>query len=149
MRIKQFLQDSQVPFETVLHAPAYTAQRRAKYLEMSGNRLGKAVVLALASEYVVAILPATRRVDLDAVGRALGRPSRLASHAEMADLFLDCEPGAKSPFGTLYGVRTIVDESLPPDAFIAFEAQRHSVAVLMRCRHFQELEKPLCFRFAS
>lgn len=149
MRIHQFLEDQRVPFETVVHAPAYTAQRRAKYLDISGSQLGKVVVLALPGEYVVAVLPATRRVNLDAVTRTLGSPVRLARLAEMAGLFLDCEPGAKTAFGKLYGLRTIVDESLAPDACIAFEAQRHSVAVLIRCRHFQELEKPIRFRFAS
>lgn len=148
MRLCDFLSDNAIPFETLVHAPAYTAQRRAKHLHVPGVRLAKTVVLALPGEYVVAVLPATHRIDLEAVTRSLGKPARLATDAEIADLFLDCEFGAKSPFGTLYGLKTIVDEALPADALIVVEAQRHSVAVLLRYRHFQELEKPHRFRFA-
>jgi len=149
MQIWQLLSDRRVPFETVMHAPAYTAQQRAKHLHVPGAHPAKTVVLALPGEFVVAVLSADRRVDLSAVARTLGQPARLANDAELTDLFRDCEWGAKSPFGTLYGLRTIVDESLPTDAMLVLEAQRHSVAVLLRCRHFQELENPRRFSFAA
>jgi Ala-tRNA(Pro) deacylase len=142
MRVSQFLSDQQVPFETVLHPPAYTAQRLAKYLHVPGRQVAKCVLLARPTGFVLAVLAATHQVDLKAVARALGFPLRLANHLEIADVFRDCEWGTLVPFGTLYGLSTIVDESLDPEARIIFEAQMHAVAISMAYRDFERLEHP-------
>ena len=38
MRVPVFLADNRVTFERLYHAPAYTAQRRARYLRVPGRR---------------------------------------------------------------------------------------------------------------
>jgi Ala-tRNA(Pro) deacylase len=147
MRVAEFLSDQHVAFETVVHPPAFTAQRRAKYLHIPGRQVAKSVLLAGPTGFVLAVLAATHHVDVAAVSRVLGYPLRLANHLEIADLFRDCEWGALTPFGTLYGLVTIVDESLDPDAQIVFEAQMHAVTISMHYRDFDHLEKPRRFRF--
>ena len=149
MRVDQFLSDQQVAFETVVHAPAYTAQRRAHYLHVSGKYVAKSVLLAGPTGFVLAVLAATHRIDLNAVRQALGYPLRLANHLEIADLFRDCEWGALTPFGALYGLVTIVDESLAPDSHITFEAQMHAITISMHYRDFERLEHPRRFHFAD
>jgi Ala-tRNA(Pro) deacylase len=148
MRVDQFLSDRQVAFETIVHAPAYTAQRRAHYLHLPGKQVAKSVLLAGPTDYVLAVLAATHHIDLKAVCRALGYPLRLANSLEIADLFRDCEWGALTPFGALYGLLTIVDDSLDADAPITFEAQMHAVAISMHYRDFERLEHPRRFHFA-
>jgi Ala-tRNA(Pro) deacylase len=149
MRIPLFLRDHEVPFQTLLHAPAYSSQRRAKYLHLSGRHVAKCVLLAAPTGFIIAVLPATRRVSLDAVGRVAGHPVRLAQANEIAGLFLDCEWGGLVPFGTLYGLTTIVDESLNPRGPIVFAAQRHSQAIHMPYADFERLERPRRFVFAE
>jgi Ala-tRNA(Pro) deacylase len=149
MRVPLFLTDQQIPFDTLIHPPAFTAQRRAKYLRVPGRQLAKSVLLAGANGYRLAVLPATHRVDTERVARELGEQFRLATDQEIADVFRDCEWGALAPFGTLYGLSTILDEALDPDALMVFEAQTHAVAIRMRCRDFENLEKPRRFRFAQ
>jgi len=147
MRVADFLSDQHVAFETVMHPPAFTAQKRAKYLHIPGKQVAKSVLLAGPTGFVLAVLAATHQVDIAAVTRVLGYPLRLANHLEIADVFRDCEWGALTPFGTLYGLVTIVDESLDPDSHIVFEAQMHAVAITMHYRDFEQLEKPRRFRF--
>jgi Ala-tRNA(Pro) deacylase len=142
MRVSAFLSDQGVAFETVPHPPAFTAQRRASYLRVPGRQVAKCVLLTGRGGPVLAVLPATHRVDLDAVGRALGGPVRLAGPDEIADVFRDCEWGALAPFGTLYGLTTLLDASVDPDAPLVFEAHRHALAIRMRCRDFERLERP-------
>jgi Ala-tRNA(Pro) deacylase len=149
MRVSEYLSDRQVAFETVVHPPAFSAQRRAKYLHVPGRQLAKCVLLAGPTDFVLAVLAATHQIDLHAVARILGFPVRLANHLEIADRFRDCEWGALTPFGSLYDLTTIVDESLDPDAHITFEAQMHAVAICMDYRDFERLEKPRRCRFAS
>ena len=148
MRIAAFLAEERVPCEFLLHPPAFTAQKRAKYLHVSGGRVGKCVLLRASSGWLLAVLSATRRVDLTAVGEALGGPVRLATGREMAEVFRDCEWGAAPPFGRLYGLETLLDDSLSPDTLLVFETHTHMEAVRIRCGDFERLERPRRLRFS-
>ena len=142
IRSSLFLSDHEVPFETVVHPPAYTASRLAKYLRMPGRQVAKSVLLACPGGFYLAVVPATCRVDFAAVGRAVGVPVRLARDDEIVDRFNDCERGTLSPFGRLYGMSTLLDNSFAPDSLLVFEAQRHSLAIRMLCQDFERIEKP-------
>jgi Ala-tRNA(Pro) deacylase len=148
MRVAEFLSGSHVAYETMVHPPVFTAQRRAHLLHIPGKRVIKIVLLASARGYFLAILPASMRVDLDAVSQRLDTPVRLADEAEMARTFDDCERGAMTPFGRLYGLTTLLDASIDPDAWIVFEAERHFMTIRMRCRDLETLEQPIRFAFA-
>jgi Ala-tRNA(Pro) deacylase len=148
MRVPLFLADNRVAFETLYHAPAYTAQRRARYLHIPGRQLVKSVLLRAPAGYLVAVLPADARVDLAALGQTLGGPVRLASAEEIPEVFRDCEWGALSPFGSLYGLATVLDNALDPEMVILFEGHSHAEAIRMRCGDFERLERPRRLRFA-
>jgi Ala-tRNA(Pro) deacylase len=148
MRIAQFLQDQQIDFETMYHPPAFSAQKRAKVLHVPGRFLVKSVLLALPRGHAVAVLPAPAHVDLARVGAHFGGTVRLACEDEVARWFLDCERGALTPFGRLYGLTTLLEESIPLAATIVFEAQLHVMAIRMYCHDFVRLEQPVRFAFS-
>jgi Ala-tRNA(Pro) deacylase len=148
MRVSQFLSEHRIAFETMPHPPAFTAQKRAKYLRVPGKQVAKCVLLDGPAGHVLAVLPATHLVDLERVANVLGGPVRLADHNAIADVFRDCEWGVLAPFGTLYGLTTLLDASLDPEALIIFEAHLHAVAIRMRCRDFERLERPRRVAFA-
>jgi Ala-tRNA(Pro) deacylase len=163
MRIADFLADQQVLCEFLLHPPAFTAQKRARCLHVSGGRVGKCVLLRGPltptplppvergrgeAGWLLAVLPATRRIDLRALTDALGGPVRLATGCELAEVFRDCEWGVAPPFGRLYGLETLLEESIPPEAWLVFETHTHMEAVRIRCDDFERLERPRRLRFA-
>ena len=148
MRVAQFLSEQHVPFETILHPPAFTAQKRAKFLGVPGEQVAKSVLLVGPRGYFLAILPATLHIDTAALAQHFDGPVRLADDEEIADVFCDCEWGVVAPFGRLYGVQTVVDESLSVDALIVFEANTHAEAVRLLGRDFERLERPIRLRFA-
>jgi Ala-tRNA(Pro) deacylase len=149
MRVPQFLIDRQIPFEILIHPPAFTAQKRAKYLGVSGRQVVKSVLLVSPRGPFLAVLPAIQRVDTQALERNLGGPIRLANPREIAAVFRDCEWGVLAPFGTLYGVPTVLEASFASDHRIVFEAHRHAAAIRMRCDDFERLERPQRVRFAD
>jgi Ala-tRNA(Pro) deacylase len=106
------------------------------------------VLLSCPTGFVVAIVPAICRVDLNAAARVLGNPVKLANPEEVAAFFRDCEWGSLAPFGRLYGLTTILDDSVRPDSTIVFPAQRHFMALSMSCHDFERLEEPRRFAFA-
>jgi Ala-tRNA(Pro) deacylase len=148
MRVMQFLSEQHIAYEPLIYPPAYTAQKRAKHLHVPGKQVAKAVLLVGPDGYLLAIVPATHHVDTGLLSRKLAGPVRLATDEEIGQAFPDCEWGVVAPFGTLYGLPTILDDSLPSDSWIVFEANTHAEAVRLRVRDFEHLEKPQRLSFA-
>jgi Ala-tRNA(Pro) deacylase len=148
MRVAEFLAEQHVPFETLLHPPAFTAQNRAKFLHVPGRQVAKSVLLHGPDGFLLAVLPATRHVDTERLVDALGGPVRLATDAEITEVFHDCEWGVVPPFGKIYGLPVVLDESLAPEAWIVFEGNSHVEALRLHCRDFEYLEKPRRLQFA-
>jgi hypothetical protein len=46
------------------------------------------------------------------------------------------------PFGNLYGLETVLDESLWPDSWMVFEAHTTVEAIRLRTGDFERLERP-------
>jgi Ala-tRNA(Pro) deacylase len=148
MRLSQFLAEHHVSFETIYHPPAFSAQKRAKYLHIPGKQVAKTVLLAGPEEYFLAVLPATAQVDTEALSATLGGPVRLATDKECAELFCDCEWGVVPPFATLYGLSSVLDASIESDALLVFEGHTHLEAIRMRCSDYERLERPVRMAFA-
>jgi Ala-tRNA(Pro) deacylase len=146
--MNQYLEEQQVPFETLLHPPAFTAQRRAKCLHLPGRQVAKSVLLKGPDGYFLAVLPATQQVDIQRLAEHLGGPVHLANREEVAEVFTDCEWGVTAPFGTQYGLPIFLEESLPGDLAIVLELHTHFEAVRLRCRDYERLEQARRLRFA-
>ena len=120
-----------------------------RIVEADGVHIGEDEVLAvpLAAHHHLTV-----RIENVAVAVTLSvrRPDalRLADDDEITAIFCDCEWGVVSPFGPLYGVPTLLDESLPPDAVLLFEAHSHGLAIRMSCRDFETLFRPRRLRLA-
>jgi Ala-tRNA(Pro) deacylase len=148
MRFPSYLTEQRVTFETLVLPPAFTSQKRAKYLHVPGRQVAKVVLLAGPSGYLLAVLPATHQVDTGKLAAALGGRVRLASDTEVADTFPDCEWGVVAPFGSQYGLPTMIDETLDSEARLVFEGQTHSEALRLSCRDFERLEHPRRLAFS-
>jgi Ala-tRNA(Pro) deacylase len=148
MRISDYLTEQQIAFERLPHPPAYSAQKRAKYLRLPGRQVAKSVLLAGPSGYLLAVLPATHHVDTQVLAEHLGGPVRLADDREIAAVFRDCEWGVVSPFGTRYGLTTLLDASIPADAPLVLETHTQFESIRLLCRDFERLEQPRRLPFA-
>lgn len=149
-RLKTFLEDAGVEYEVLDHDEAYTAQEEAHAAHVPGRNWAKTVVVAADGDPMLAVLPATHMLDLDAFARTVGaKEVELADESRFAGLYPDCEPGAMPPFGHLYDQTTFVDESLRRDEYIAFHAGDHETAVKLAYTVFEELEEPVVARISK
>jgi len=149
IRLKNFLDENQIPYSVMTHIRAYTAQGAAATMQISGKELAKTVVLSAGEEMILAVLPAPNHVRLDKLADEMGKPVRLATEQEFSSLFPDCEPGAMPPFGSLYNLPVYVDESLAADEAIVFNAGTHRDAIRVRYDDFLHLAKPKVCSFAQ
>src|SRR5690606_7021267 len=94
--------------------------------------------------YVIAVVPSTRHVDCDAMRVLLGaRKIELATESEAGELFPNVEYGVVPPFGSQYGVRTVLDVHLAACESIIFEGNKHDEAIKMLFKDYEMLEGPL------
>jgi Ala-tRNA(Pro) deacylase len=150
MSLDDFLNQRHVAYERLQHPPVFTASRIARILHIPGKEVAKTVLVRVDQDYVLVVLPATHHVDLERVRQQLGAQHvELAREQEMAQLFPDCETGAIPPFGSLYHLTTLVDESLTDDEEIVFEAQNHHEAIRLAYRDFVEQEHPCIGHFTT
>ncbi len=143
-KLKQFLDANRVPYASIKHYEAFTAQEIAAAAHVRGRELAKTVMVKIDGAMAMAVLPAPKKLDTDslkAVARA--RTVALATEREFKDLFGDCEPGAMPPFGNLYGIKVYVEASLAEDKQISFNAGTHDELIQMSYRDFERLVQPV------
>jgi len=142
--LKKHLDEQKVRYETLTHAPAFTAQEVAAAQHVPGRELAKVVIAKAGERFVMAVLPAPRKLDLAKLGAALpAKTARLATEEEFARLFPQCQPGAMPPFGNLFGLPVYVDTSLARDEKIVFQAGTHTDTVRMTYADFVRLVSPI------
>jgi Ala-tRNA(Pro) deacylase len=137
--LKNFLDKEQVPYELVAHRHTTTSLRSAGTAHVDPIRVAKAVLLEQDlehSHFVVAVVPASHRLQLGEAGRRLGRKVHLATEDDAAMLFEDCETGAIPALGAAYGLDTIVEESLLLQPQVYIEAGDHEHLVRMTKQDF-------------
>ncbi len=147
-KLKQYLERNQAPYEVILHEEVYTAQELAQALHIPGGELVKVVIVKADGTYRMAVLPASRRIDMAALKKYWNAAVAIASEQEFKDLFPEAEIGAMPPFGNLYNIEVLVDTSLTADEHIVFNAGTHYNAVRMRYRDFERLVRPRVASFS-
>jgi len=143
MHIEQYLMNKGVWFEMILHRPTFTARATARAMHASPTEVAKGVVIKTDKYFVLAVVPADSQVDLTAIRKVLEATEvALVHEPELTKHLPDCEEGAVPPFGSLYGMRTVIDESLTLEPEFTFCGNRHREAIRMQYQDFQEIEQP-------
>lgn len=142
-KVAQFLDDRNVKYVLIKHSPAFTAQEIAASAHIPGRELAKTVMVKLDDKMAMAVLPASYRVDMEALKKTAGvKKVELASENEFQRLFPQCEIGAMPPFGNLYDMPVYVANPLPEDDEIAFNAGSHAELMKLHYADFEKLVKP-------
>jgi Ala-tRNA(Pro) deacylase len=151
MYVHDFLRSQGIWFETLLYPPASSSTKRARSAGVPGRKVAKAVLVEAAGSFVVAVLPSTAQIDLARLGEVLGARAdqvRLATAAELFQIFPDCEPGVVPPFGRLYGLTTLVELALAESSEIVVAANTRHEGIRLRFDDFQALEQPIRASFS-
>lgn len=146
MQVLEYLDKKGVLYRLCSHHPAFTAQHMAAYEHVPGMDVAKAVLIKADGRPYLCVIPACCKVDLEAVAVTVGAEEvTVASEDELEKLCqtcADCEVGAEPPFGDMFGLETIMDDSLGPDGYVLCPAGTHELAVRMSVQDYQNLSHP-------
>ncbi|GGF12438.1 hypothetical protein GCM10011611_17590 [Aliidongia dinghuensis] len=136
--LEQYLTQRGIAYDLVRHAPTLSSMRTAQASHVPGRRLAKAVLVRKDAHYLLAVLAASRHLELDALSARLNHAVELASEQEIGSLFGDCSRGAVPALGTAYGLDVIVDDNLMAEPEIYFEGGDHATLVHMTGAQFTQ-----------
>ena len=143
MNLQALLDELGIRYRVSHHPTAYTAQTLAEVEHVPGRKVIKPVVVQADGEFVMCALPACYRVDLGELKDQLqAQEVKLVEEPKLMELFPDCELGAAPPVGRLYGMTTLMDESLVQDDRVMFQAGTHEDAVTMSLAEYRRAAQP-------
>jgi Ala-tRNA(Pro) deacylase len=137
--LESYLSDHGARYSVEYHAVSSTSLDRARNACIDEAALAKSVVLEDDRGFVLAVLPASRRLELSRLRDELGRSLHLSSEHAMVRLFPDCALGAVPALGAAYGLATIVDSSLEGRQEVFFSGGDHETLVRMAGGEFLDL----------
>ncbi len=141
-RLHERLQASGIAFTVLRHEPVYTSEQAAAVRGVPLARGAKALVLKAGEAFVLAVVPADRKLDSKKARVALGsRSIRFASREEVEQI-TGLQPGSIPPFGSLFNLPTYCDPALGENASINFNAGDHSISVQMAYADYVTVEHP-------
>lgn len=123
-----------VRYELIPHVHTETALAEAEAVGVEPAHVAKTIIVVTRTGFVRAVLPASRRLDMDKVRDLLDTPgARLASEKAIADAYPGFELGAVPPFG---GPRdqVLIDGRLCHHDSVVMEAGCHDESVRMRTK---------------
>jgi Ala-tRNA(Pro) deacylase len=147
--VRNYLDLQHVPYEHHVHPTAFTARQLAAAERIPEGMVAKTVIVKADGQFVMAVLPATAKVDTTSLKKALeSHELSLATEREFQELFPDSDVGAMPPFGNLYELPVCAEESLVRDEEIIFNAGTHEDSIRMKYADFSRLVAPKVCSFA-
>ena len=137
--VRVYLDELDIAYELVAHPRTYTSRDSAAAAHVPEDHIAKAVILGDERGPVMAVIPASAWIRLNALQREMDRPLELLPERDLAELFPDCRPGAIPPIGPAYGVETVADQTLFTLAKVYFEAGDHDNLVAVAGKDFSRL----------
>lgn len=139
--VNNYLCQAHVEYDLVSHDYANTAMEAARRARLPAGAVVKAVVLKdrMDGRAVMAVLPANRRLRINAMNQALNRDLMFADETELARWFPDCELGAIPPFAQAFDMEMVWDDALAGQEELYLEAGDHQALVHLHGDQFRTL----------
>jgi Ala-tRNA(Pro) deacylase len=133
--VTEYLEARGIPYEVIHHDPSTTSLGEARSLHMNADHVLKAVLIDTKGRHAVAVIPASRRLDMDLVRAALeDHAAHLATEEELQGDFPSIELGAAPMLGLELDAETLVDPSVLECETVAFAAGTRTESVRVRTR---------------
>ncbi|PCI61768.1 MAG: aminoacyl-tRNA deacylase [Kordiimonadales bacterium] len=137
--IRDYLKESGIKYDLVPHKTAYSANRIAEVAHISGASIAKGVLLNTERGYMMAVVPASCKVDLADLSHQMKSRLGLASEHEIDMIFDDCDPGVAPACASAYAMRVVVDTRLDALEDLYMESGDHENLIHVTKSNFAKI----------
>ena len=137
--LKQYLNSHNIEYSEYPHHHTASALESAVAAHIESDLVVKAILMTDGKKYLLAALPADRRLEIDRLCDYMNQDYELATEDEIAEVFADCELGAIPPAGDAYGLNVIWDDSLSEPDGVYLEAGDHETLLRIEKKDFLRL----------
>lgn len=131
--VKQYLDNKHIVYSVLELQHFDSPLQAAMQAEVTPRALYYPVILRDSFGLMMAVLPASHRLDYERLGAMLHRRVQPAFETQLSNVFADCQPGLIPPIGEPYGIRTIIDANLAtPEAVYIVTGDRNRLIKLAR-----------------
>lgn len=139
MTIQDFLESRHLAYDIIEHPHTDSSMRTAQSAHIPGDQLAKPILLCDDDNYLLAVIPASHRLELDRLNQVMARSLEMVDADELAATFSDCEVGAIPAVGEAYGLDMVLDADLSHEADVYFDSGDHEHLIHMRGDVFRSL----------
>jgi Ala-tRNA(Pro) deacylase len=147
--VSRQLDRKHIDYQVLHHSHTGSSLESARSAHISSQQIAKAVLLRDEYGYVLAVIPASRELDLAEVEQELGRRLHLAKEYELNEIFTDCALGAVPALGPAYGLETVADTQLRSMSDIYFESGDHEELIHVAETQFEDLMEGVMYKHIS
>jgi Ala-tRNA(Pro) deacylase len=131
--VLDYLQGRGVTFQVIPHATAETPMDEAHAIGVDPGEVAKTLALLTNDDLVVAVVPASEKLDSRLIRKAIGdEHARLATEEELRLAFPSFELGTLPPLGLLLEVAMYVDPAVMEQETIVFASGRRTQSIRIR-----------------
>ncbi len=141
-KVQNYLKKLKIKNEVVEHKTVFTVYDLAQTLKIKMNTIVKTLLIKADKEYKLVVLPAHRRLNIEAVKKLLGaKKVSIAKESDMARE-MKVKPGALTPFGQLHKLGVVVDKGLLKMQKGLFGAGSFTESVRLKIKDYIKAEQP-------
>jgi len=138
--IKQYLDGKHIVYSVVEVSRFESPLEAAIIANIPPRSLYYPVVMRDAFGLMMAVIPASHKLDFDGLSELLHRKVSPAYQTQLSSVFADCQPGHIPPVGIAYGLRTVIDAALTTPDEVYIVAGDHSRLIKMSRKNFMMLQ---------
>jgi Ala-tRNA(Pro) deacylase len=135
-KVIKYLNSAKTAYKPIVHKTVFTAYDAAQTLGVKLNEIAKTLVIKADKNYILAVLPASSRLDLGKLKKIVKAKKVEISKENVMQKVFKVKPGAITPFGNLYKVPVFVDKAMLRAKKIIAGAGSYEDSVLMTAKNF-------------
>jgi len=152
--IIKYLDKRGAKYAIVTHKKVYTAYDAAQTLRKKLDEIAKNLLVKTDKGFIVAILPASKRLDLNALKKLMNAKGMGVKKIEIPKemimvRLLKIKPGALPAFGSLHDLQVYMDKAMQKAKKVIFPTGSFTDSVEMAVREFEKLEQPVIGAFSE
>jgi len=140
-KVQKYLDKHDIDYEELAHKTVYTAYDAASTLKKELKKIAKNLLVQVDKSYVLIIVPADKRIDLNKIKKAMGAKKVSIPKEKVMIKVLKVKPGVVSSFGKLHKVETMIDKTMAKTKDMVFATGSATDSVMMKVKDFVKMEE--------